>query len=265
MKALHLVKRAAGTVVDVIAEVEAELAALRAQAQTARDQAQKLANEWWNAASQEAAEEIARQRGEAERIIARAEARIPELEQRRAAAVAERQRDRLKHHHAAIAGYAPTLIAAVRAAATAQSEAIALREAAVRELGEGIVAANIPHLAFRGLLLPDLVSSWIDLVEQTFNPPAASAPHPVAVPPRAKASPAKPPIAAAPAPRPARPPRVDPAPEHPDQCSVVLLRANVELGDGTLSVVGDRCTMMADQARDLVVRGAAEYCQAAVR
>jgi hypothetical protein len=265
MKALHLVKRAAETAVDAIAEVEAELAALRAQAEAARAQAQKLSNDWLHAASQTAAEEIARQRVEAERIIARAEARIPELEQRRAAAAAERARDRLKHHYAAIAGYAPTLIIAVRAAARAQAEAIALREAAVRELGEGIVAANIPHLAFRGLLLPDLVSSWIDLVEHMFNPPAPSAPRPVAVPPRAKASPAKPPITAAPAPPPARPPRIDPPPEHPDQCSVVLLRANVELGDGSLSVVGDRCTMMADRARDLVVRGAAEYCQAAVR
>jgi hypothetical protein len=264
MKALPLVKRAAATVVDAIAEVEAELAALRAEAETARAQAQTLASEWLTAGSQAAAEEIARQRAEAERVAARAEARIPELEQRRAAAVAERQRDRLKHHYAAIAGYAPTLIAAVRDAATAQAEAISLREAAVRELGEGIVAANIPHLAFRGLLLPDLVSSWIDLVERIFNPPTPSTPRPVAVPPRAKASLAKPPIGAALAP-PARPPRVDPAPEHPDQCSVVLLRANVELGDGTLSVVGDRCTMMADQARDLVVRGAAEYCQAAVR
>ena len=93
-------------------------------------------------------------------MIERDTARIPELETRVVAAKAEKQREGLARHRAAIAGFVPQLVAAVEAAAKVQVEAIRLREAAVAELGENVVAAAIPHLAFNGILLPDLVAMW---------------------------------------------------------------------------------------------------------
>ena len=100
---------------------------------------------------------------------------------------------------------------------------------------------------------------WRRDVERMFAPPAAAPPR--AVPAPAKAAAPKPPIAAPPPPRPARPPRRDPPPQDPDQVAITMLRAGVELGDGTQSVVGDHCTMMVDQARLLILRGAADYAQ----
>ena len=102
--------------------------------------------EWIFAAGQEIAEELARQRVEAERIVQRAAAQKQIL----AAAKAERQREALARHHAAIAAYLPTMIAAVEAGAAAQCVAIQLRQAAVAELGESLVQATIPPVAFRG-------------------------------------------------------------------------------------------------------------------
>jgi hypothetical protein len=209
------------------------------------------------ASTQKAAEEIDRRRAELVRVADRGEQLIPLLEAQLVAAEAEKQRQGLARHRAAIAAFVPTLVKAVEAAAAAQVQAIALRQQAERELGEGVVAANIPHLAFAGLLLPDLVQMWRSEVERMFAPPAAAPPRPVAVP--AKASAPKRTIAAPPAPRPARPPRRDPPPEHPDQVAIRMLRNGVELGDGTQSVIGDECTMMADAGRLLVLRGAADY------
>jgi hypothetical protein len=258
MKALRLLKSAAA--VDAVAEAEAELARVRAEIEQANAETQQLGQAWLTAATQEAAEAIERQRLEAERVAKRAELRIPELEAQRATAKAENQRHGLARHRAAIAGFAPTLDAAISAAAEAQVQAIKLREAAVAELGESVVAGNIPHLAYNGLLLPDLVALWRAEVQRMFSPPAAAAPRAVAPAARPKAAAPKP-VVAPPAPRPTRAPRRDPAPEDPSQVAIVMLRNGVELGDGTQSVIGDECTIMADQGRLLVLRGCADYAQ----
>lgn len=246
----------AGGTDDPVAEAEAELARLRAEVETARADVQRLGAEWLFAPSQAAAEEIARQRAEAERIIGRSELRIPEIAQRLAAARAERQRERLQHHHSIIRAFAPRLIAAVEAAAAVQVEAIALREAAVRELGEGVVVANIAHIAFSGLLLPDLVQIWASELKRAFDPP--SAPWPIALPPPAKAAAPKP-SAAPPAPRPRRAPRHDPLPESDAHSIIVFVKNNVELDDGTQAIIGDQCTMPVEIARRHVLSGQAEY------
>jgi hypothetical protein len=261
MKGLALVKRAAGAVVDAVAEVEAEIARLAEVEAKAKGDTLRLGHEWLHCATQTAAEEIDRARVEAQRLLARCAALRPELEQRLAKAKAERQREGLQRHHRAIADFAPALIAAVEAAAAAQVEAIALREAAVRELGEGLVAANIPHLAFRGLLLPDLVQIWARELRRSFEPPSAQP---------APAGPAKANGHARPAPTPApptprRPPRADPPPQSDDQRSVVFLRAGVELDGGTpnggtqRSIIGDQCTMPTEIARRHVLAGNADY------
>lgn len=243
---------------DPLEAAERELAELRAAIEHHQAEAARLAADWLHAASQDAAEQFDRQRREALRLIERDTARIPVLESRRLAAKAEMQRQGLARHRAAIAAFVATLVKAVEAAAAAQVQAIRLRDAAIAELGEGVVAANIPHLAFAGLLLPDLVAMWRHEVERMFAPPAAAPPRPVAVPAPAKAAAPKS-IAAPPAPRPTRAPRRDPPPEHPDQVAIRMLRNGVDLGDGTQSVIGDECTMMADDGRLLVLRGAADY------
>ena len=259
MKHLELVKRTARVAVDQVVEAEAALRAVRAEIAAARALAHELGHAWLTASTQDAAEEIARRRAELRRVAERGEEQIPQLEAQLVAANAEKQREGLARHRAAIAAFVPELVAAVERAAAVQLGAIKLREAAVAEPGEGVVAANIPHLAFAGILLPDLCLMWRRDVERMFAPPPAAPPRPVPAP--AKASALKPPIAAPPTPRPARPPRRDPPPQDPDQVAITMLRGGVELGDGTQSVVGDHCTMMVDQARLLILRGAADYAQ----
>jgi hypothetical protein len=197
--ALAVVKRITRAAEDLVAAAERELAEARAAIEQHRAEAQQLAADWLHAPSQDAAEQFDRQRREALRLIERDTARIPGLESRCLAAKTEKQRQGLARHRAAIV---PTLVAAVEAAAAVQLEAIRLREAAVAEL-EGVVAGNIPHLAFNGILLPDLVQMWRHEVRRMFAPPTAAPPRPVAVPAPAKTSAPKS-IAARPAPRPTR-------------------------------------------------------------
>lgn len=88
-----------------------------------------------------------------------------------------------------------------------------------------------------------------------FAPPAAAPSRPFAAPAPAKASAPKPPIAAPPA---LRPLRQDPPPPE-GQAALIFLRAGVDLGDGSQSIVGDQCNLGIDQARALVLRGCADY------
>ena len=122
-------------------------------------------------------------------VIDHADATLPALELRLATLRAEAQAAALLRHKAAIAGFAPKLIKAVEAAAEIQVEAIKLRGAAIAELGEQAVARDIPHLAFNGILLPDLVGLWRREVERMFAPPAATRRPPAAHPVKAMAKP----------------------------------------------------------------------------
>jgi hypothetical protein len=260
-EALAVVKRAitrGGE--DLVEAAEHEPGELRAAIEQYQAEAQRFAADWLHAASQDAAEQFDRQRREALRLIERDTARMPGLEARVVAAKAEKQRQGLARHRAAIAAFVPKLVRAVEVAAEVQVEAIKLREAAVAELVENVVAATIPHLAFNGLLLPDLAAMWRHEVERMFAPPAAHAPRPVAAPAPAKASALKP-IAAPPAPRPHRALRQDP-PAAEDQCAIIFIRGSgVELPDGTQAMVGDRCNVSVDEARLLVLRGVADYAK----
>jgi hypothetical protein len=87
------------------------------------------------ASTQEAAEEIDRRRAELVRVADRGEQLIPQLEAQLVAAKAEKQREGVKRHHAAIAAFVPELVAAVERAAAMQVRAIQLRQQAERELG----------------------------------------------------------------------------------------------------------------------------------
>jgi hypothetical protein len=242
---------------DLLAAAVRELGELRAAIEQRQAEAQRLAADWLHASSQDAAEQLDRQRREALRLIERDTARLPELEARVVAAKAENQRQGLARHRAAIAAVVPKLINAVEAAAAVQVEAIQLREKAIAELGEGVVAADIPHLAFNGILLPDLVAMWRHEIERMFAPPVAAAPRPVTAPAPTKASAPKP-IAAPPAPRERRAPRQDPAPGE-GEAALVFIRPGTELPSGERAIPGDRVNLPIDQARLLVMRGVADY------
>jgi hypothetical protein len=262
---LAVVKRAMGGAVDLVAAAEAEIAARRSEAEARRREADELGQAWLHAQSQSVAEELARRRTEALRLLQRAETALPELEQRLAAGKAERQRGALARHRAAIAALYPKLRRAIEEAARIQAEAIGLREAAVAELGEH-GCKDIPYLAFRGLLLPDLVNVWANEQERVWAAPPQSIAT-VATAPAAKRNSRAAATAAAqriepvlPAPKPARPPRRDAAPGE-SQTAVVFLRPGTELPDGSVAAVGDRVNLP-DQARQLVLQGAADYAPA---
>jgi hypothetical protein len=257
MTPLELVKRTARAAVDQVAEAEAALRAARAEIETSRAQAHELDLAWLMASTQEAAEEIARRRAELVRVADRGEQLIPQLEGQLVAAKAEKQRQGLARHHAAIAAFVPELISAVERAAAVQVQAISLRQQAERELGEGIVAAHIPHLAFAGLPLPDLVQMWRSEIERIFAPPAAAPPRPVAVPAPRPSAPKRA-IALPPEPRPVRPLRRDPPPNDGER-ALFFVRSGAELPDGSSAAVGDIVNMPAAQAEILVRSGPADF------
>ena len=58
-----------------------------------------------------------------------------------------------------------------------------------------------------------------------------------------------------------RPKRRSPPPKHGER-QVQFVRANVELPDGALSMVGDRINLASEKARQLVLNGAAEFTDA---
>ena len=128
---------------------------------------------------------------------------LPLLEARLAAARAEGQRRGLARHRKIMAALHPKLRAAVIEAGRIQQEVIAARQAACAELGEGLVNKEIPILAYRGLILPDLIQQWAAEMDRIFAPkpkPAA-----IAVRPQPPARPAPAPVKASLAPPAARP------------------------------------------------------------
>src|SRR5215470_1305727 len=129
---------------------------LRAAVEKQEAEEKRLAGEWIFAANSDAAEQIERRRREALGLAERDKARIIELEPRLAAAQAEAQRQALAKHRQIMAGLYPRLRAAIDAAAAVQMDAIRARDAAIAQLGEGIVQQHLPPLAYLGFLLPDL-------------------------------------------------------------------------------------------------------------
>lgn len=247
------------TAVDPVAEAEAELARLNEVHETARADAQRLGHQWLHAASQSAAEEIDRQRVEAERLVQRAEAQIPEIEQKLVSAKSEKQREGLARHKAAIAGALPKFISAVERAAAEQIAMILMRQAAVAELGEQVVQGRIGAVGYAGLLIPEFVREWKQELLREFNPPPAAQSVPVSRSTATKANGHAKPPATIPAPaRPKRAPRADQPAQSDEQATVVFLRGGVELPDGQQAIVGDRITMTTAQAQAYALRGAAE-------
>lgn len=166
----------AAEVAAIAAEIEAEKrAAAEASAELDRlDEERRHAPDFDSARAVE--EAIARARWQ----IEHAEAVMPELQRRLSVLKGQRQAAAIVKHHRAAERCYKKLRVAIDAAAAAQAEAMAAREAAAAELGEGLVQGKIPVVAFRGLLLPDLTNLWSAELDRAFSGPP---PKPKPVPP----------------------------------------------------------------------------------
>jgi hypothetical protein len=197
--------------------------------------------------------------------VEHAAAQLKNLEQRVSIARAARNRKALARHQDVARKILMRLIPAIQNAAEIQAEAVAARDAAIAELGEGAVAVAIEPTCYLGLLTPQFVAAWADSMEKRL---AAAAPQPAVsavAKPAVAPMPAKPAAkaaasieAAAPVPvKPKREPRRDKV--APNGRLVTLMRSGVELPDGTQGVVGDVVAMLATDAERLVMSGAGDY------
>jgi hypothetical protein len=206
---------------DDPAELERQIAALKAEAAEASAEIDRLKDERRFAASYDEARAIDDRMARQMWATEHAAATLPSLELRLAARRAADQAAALARHKTALVDLYPQLKQAIFAAIEMQERAQTLRDAAVKELSEGVVALHLPAIAFAGFLKRDLVQDiWArenDRVigELARKPQERAAQPAIAAPPPAKAkSKATAPVAHnPPAPRrPARPLRADPPP-----------------------------------------------------
>jgi hypothetical protein len=144
-------------------------------------------------------EQIARHRW----VVDHARYVLPRLQAELAAAKARHQSEALARHWAALRQLYPEFKQAIETATALQIKAIKLRAAAEAELGASIVQRDLPILAYRGLLLPDLVKMWITEMDRLVTVPSPRTCDAVS-PARRRPSPAQQPPAplAEPAPAP---------------------------------------------------------------
>lgn len=241
------------------AAIAADLARLKAASATATAEAERLGAARIAATDFDEAERLARAAERQRWLAERAANAIPALEARLAAATAEQQREVIARHFEERRRLYTKLRLAIEAAAVVQGEVIEADKRAVAELGEGTVRMNIPAIAYRGLILPDLIKMWADNLDRAFAGPrrrAAAAPRAVPPAPKAAARPVEKP--AAPKPKSPRAPRHD-APPDDGQVAVFILRNGVELPDGFQCAAGDTVNVPAELGRDLVRSGAADF------
>jgi hypothetical protein len=307
MKALKLIPKPQTG--QTAAEIAVEIRRVREEGAAASALRDELRGERQQAASYEEAEALAGRIARLEWEIEHSAARLGLLEVALAQTRGEEQRTALARHHRAFAALYPRLRRAISAAAEIQAEAIRAREAAVAELGEGLVAIHLPHLVFNGFLLRDLVEIWATEQDKIWavpwQPPALApvpvvraaapssskpsrsgneTPHratteiarpgtgPVLYPdtfPRTMETPEAarrreiaarrpvPPAPASPA-RPRRLPRTDAAPAADSgQILVRICRPGVTLADGFHCAAGDLVALAAEEAKGLILSGAA--------
>lgn len=182
---MTVVRRAMG--VETSESLAAQIQVVRTEQAQARAEFERLDAQVPVAVSFDEAQALARRADEQRWLEQKAAAQLPPLENRLAEARAREQAAALARWQADISAATKKLRKVVVEAAAVQAELIGLRESAKRELGEGLVERNIPHTAYNGLLLPDLVGLWeaeLDRLEmQRIRRPAASVPAPRTVAP----------------------------------------------------------------------------------
>lgn len=257
-----------GAPVDQLAAIEARLHAEKANAAAAARELEQLEQQRRVSDDYETASSLDGAIGRARWTIERSEALIP-LEGERDAALAERRREQLARHTLVIAKLHPRLRRAIEAAAAVQVEAISARQAAIADLGEGLVTANIPTITFGGLLLPDLVGLWAAELDRAF-----AGPQPRPAPAKAAPAPPRPkpidtgrgrpvgPDPPPPAPRVRRPLRRDSEAGEGERL-IIFLRSGVEVS-GFQAIAGDVLAVPITTADGLVKSGAAEFARAPI-
>ncbi len=244
---------------DDVAALQQRIAALKAEAAAAVAEIEKIEGERTLADSYEAAGQLDERCRRLRWTIEHAAALLPDLEARLARATAEKRQTALARHRAIAAEAYRKLRGAVIEAGRLQGEAMRLRNDAIAELGEGLVSVELPVVAFRGMLVPDLIQLYLDQNDRVFAPPQRQ-PKPVAVvqKPAAQKPPVVqiPPAAVAPR-RAARKPRRDAAPAEGEKL-VSILRPGVEVGGGQCQI-GDVVKLPLEEATRLVASGAADF------
>jgi hypothetical protein len=244
---------------DDPAELERQISALKSEAAAASAEIERLNQERRFAATYDEAraldERVARQTWVTEHTAAL----LPQLELRLAAARAADQAAALARHKDALLEVYPRLKAAVLAAVDVQEAVIAARQAAIRELGEGVVTARLPQILFAGYLTRDLVVDiWQRendrVIGELARKPRPAAPPVAALPPPKAKSKAAAPMAV----RPARPLRAAPPPAEGER-QIVFFKSGVDIGDGVQSAIGDRVNLPGEIARGLVASGCADF------
>jgi hypothetical protein len=199
---------------------------------------------------------------------------LPALEQRIIAAQSAKQRAGILRHQKIHRDLYPRLKTAIQAASAIQVEAVNARAAAQADLGEHVANQALPHLAYRGLLLPDLIELWSNEQDRVFLSLAAPAPQPAVaavVAPKAAPLAVAPPIAPKPAAKPApvvapvapvapTKPRREPRRDRvaPNGRLISVLRPGLDV-NGYKASIGDQIALSAEQAEVLVRAGSCDY------
>jgi len=263
---LAVIKRVMSGKGDDAAALQQQITSLKTEGAEASEEIDRLKAERASAATYDEARELDERIDRQIWITQHAAAAIPGLELQLGAVRAAAQAAALVRHKGILVALYPKLKAALLAAVEAQEMVLAARETASKEIGEAVVSRNLPAIAYAGFLTRDLVVGiWqrendrvIADLARTSKPAAIPAPVRAALPaPEQKANP----IIAAPAPRPARVPRRDAFPIDDQHALVVFLNSGVDLQDGSIAGIGDEIALPAEQARQLVLRGAADYVQ----
>jgi len=269
-------RRRASPAGDDPSALAAEVALLRQSIVARRTEAERLGREWLSAPGRERAQIIKAQQTELLRTADRDEADLPVLEQNLARARARVLRSAVERHQATLRDAYFRLRDAIEAAAAAQGDVIKAREAAVAEIGESVAAIYLPHVAYRGFLVPDLIAMWRVEMDRLFakrqplppDPEATKLPQDVPAPvaPSKDRMPPDPGSSRRRAEPPSLPPKPHPrrhdAPPGDGQVHIVVVRPGVDLDDGRgQCTTGDVVTVPAAQGRALVENGAAEYAK----
>lgn len=178
------VKRTVGT--ESSADIVREIEQARAEGTAARDDAAVHDARALKAASFDEAEQFRRKGAEARWRSDRAEARLPELQDRLTAAKSRELSAAMERHRVRRMALYKRLKGSIEAAAAIQAEALQEDQEAIAEMGEAVVRGNFPAFAFRGLLLPDLVRAWTTEMDRAVLS-ARPVPDPAAPAPRAEA------------------------------------------------------------------------------
>jgi hypothetical protein len=264
MGVVSMIKTAVGAA-DNIGDLVGQLYAVRAKGVAASEELARLEQAKLDAESFDEAksieERVARVRWECEHLAAL----LPQLEQRLAIAKNARQKAAIARHAAANRRLWPKLRRAISDAVDAQEELIRMRADATAEIGEHACTLHLPVAAFAGFLHREHFECWTRELDRVMAEPAPVNPVPVAVAKPASTKTAAKPVAPVPPAEPAKPAKL----REPRRDKVAIngklvriLRAGIELPDGTQGYVGDEVALSDAVARELVRNGGGDFVSA---